>query len=1470
MTGGIDFAQIAPRCGGQREAFEEFCCQLARNSSPDGSSFVRLHGAGGDGGVECYAELHDGTRVGWQAKYVFDIEDLLTQLTISLRTALAVHHSLRRYIVCFPFNLTGITRRKGRSGVEKFNAWRKREEGFARKTGRRLTIEHWAASKLIEGLLKIDPQGGIREFFFDSTVLSQGWFKEHLALAFKEAGPRYTAELTVDTDLWKWLSAFGRTEEWSNTFTTLLGPCRKELKSLRAAIMRGRVSVIDLTWPESLKAQADECTANLDAILSQCEGLIIKPRHQEASRCLANLLQSLATLYELESKLKDDLEIAHGKGADSAGFRQFMSEYQVSFPAGNLDSVRDLIKTVDSLSKWLNSPAAWLAFESKFLLLGIAGSGKTHGVCDAASRQLLNGQLSIVTFGHIFGGEPDPWSRLREYLGLPGTLGRDGLLDALNAAGEASGHVLIIYLDAINETKPLRYWRERLLSFAEAIIRRPFLRLCVTCRTSFVPNCVPTDENLYRAEHQGFSGIEREACRAFFTHYELDPPVIPILQPELANPLYLKLVCQTLKAKGLKALPSGWIGLSTAIQAFLSEKNRAFALEHDMSEGNAIVSRSMSAIASEIARLSVTTLSWSAADRVIRSKVSISPALQPVSWLLRENLLIEDASREADPINEESAVRPAFERLGEFLVAQELLAGMTPGDFRKACETNGRLAPYFGSLEGVSTNEGVVSALSVLIPEQFAQGTELPDLFEEGPIHSAVSKITVSSYLWRDPSSFTNVSQATLRKTLGMPGYATAAMDAALLISCQPSVIDANWLHSTLVRRSMAIRDAFWCAYLHKSYEESGPVFRLIKAVAELPVNQTPRSAADRWTTILLWFTAAADRRVKDYAFRAAVALLRIHKQLVPNVVRRMMTIDDDAVRERTLLAAYAVCLFTKDASVLGAICDVLAGYVANSPINFHNALLRDHARSIGELAQMLGVGEKAHGLLSLLDGLSSPWPLDIPSDAQIEHWNNLPRLVQSCLDDDFFTYSMGCLDEWGGEVTKPDMGKWILQRVAENFGYTNAGCERYDRTMLSVYGGGRAKPTWAERIGKKYQWIAMYQLAARLFDHVPRNRNNWEPGLLRKPLILIEERQLDPTLPKIIADREWASMPWWIPASVDFSGSEHLGDEAWVQKREDVPNLRQFLKFTESGGKKWLLLEGYPSWKSRLSNTSSDAPYRNLWIHIRGYLVDAKHSANAFASLVGRNFFGRWMPEGASWSYGFAGEYPWGAAFTTEPEWYHGRGGNSSESSYDFIPACSEIAAEWQYDASLPRNIHIPVPARVFFDPGDLWWNGQDGFIQEQRGTVFCAPEVVEPGPPALIADRADLLERLNRINKRVIWTLLGEKLVIGGPHDKRSPRCTFSQAAILNGRGSIRFSKLKFFNDYQESTGPLGKQGRVRTKSPILPQKKEAEPSGRSSPLKGRTKGQKAFPSQNFRNPRANKRVKSNKRKNKQNRSS
>ena len=118
----IDFEQIRGLTGGQRHSFEELVCQLARRQSvPPGAIFRRVEGAGGDGGVEAYWLMTDGTMVGYQAKFFTRSRDIdWAKIDASVEQALKTHPTLTKYIVALPCNLTDWrgTAGKGKTGWE--------------------------------------------------------------------------------------------------------------------------------------------------------------------------------------------------------------------------------------------------------------------------------------------------------------------------------------------------------------------------------------------------------------------------------------------------------------------------------------------------------------------------------------------------------------------------------------------------------------------------------------------------------------------------------------------------------------------------------------------------------------------------------------------------------------------------------------------------------------------------------------------------------------------------------------------------------------------------------------------------------------------------------------------------------------------------------------------------------------------------------------------------------------------------------------------------------------------------------------------------------------------------------------------------------------------------------------------------------------------------------------------------------
>ena len=1395
----IDLRQIVPRCGSTRDAFEELCCQLARRTRPTDLSYVKLRGAGGDGGVECFADQLDGSRIGWQAKYVFDVSSLMTQAKSSLETALKVHPSLTHYVICFPFDVTGPTGRKGRSSQEKLKDWCNQRIAEAKDAGRQLVIELWSEHEIRSHLIDLDPSGGLREFFFNKEILSNEWFKEHIEKLEALAGSRYTPEFNVETGLGQWFSAFGRTDEWRDSLRQNLDKCAEAHSQLTSHFGRNNSDNNNDSYGAVDVLTAVPTSEQLlhDALASDCE-------NQLSSIC-TKLSTIIEQLTPLEERLHYELTQKYGANADSPGFKQWMAEYNAAFPSAGLDSVRRLIESYQQLLNWLRSPNGSLAFTQTFVLTGAAGVGKTHSICDVAEYRLNYGLLTCVVFGHQFRGEPDPWMRTIESLGLPSTLGMAGFLDTLDAAAEASGSYLLLCIDAVNETRPISYWRLQLPNFVYEVQKRRSLRLCTTCRTAFVPYVLPPSLTVPSFEHRGFSGIEHKACGAFFRHYGLEPPLTPVLQPELKNPLYLKLICETLKSSGLTKMPTGWRGISPTVSAFLAAKEKNFSEDHDASLGANTVRSSLRALAQEIATSGESALSWTQAENVISTATPQSRNIDILSWLIRADLLIEDAPLASDELyGSESLVRISFERLGDFLVAREFLSGVSEAQLPELLRGDGSLNHLVQDSTAIAQNNGVLGALSIIIPESF-DGLELPDAIDDENVHREIVCCTVAHFCWREPDSFSERSRYLLNSLLvGDSDSCRLALETAVSISCEPSMLDAVYLNDLLLRYPLAKRDSAWIGFLHKQYEAETSVKQLIEAAFELPLHEVDAAVLKRWAIVLLWFTASSDRRIRDRATRVASAVLAVRPENVPAILSLFLSSDDDSIRERALLSCYGALIVSRDEETLRL--TILRLYEArnNTPAKFDNALIRDHFRCLVELAQRLDILPDGCSPELAISPIESEWPLLLPSEVDVNDWKEdrekFPRLATSCLDDDFFIYSMSCLRDWEQDFSKSDAGKWILKEAIETLGYSDSTCNLFDLYLIGKYGAGRGRVEWAERIGKKYQWIGLYRIASKLSDHL--ERRDCEPELLKEPLVLLEERQFDPTLPLTVTRELQDTGTWWIKPAIHPDRYGHLSDLEWAESLDDIPSLENLISSIERDDQEWMLLSGCPAWGRRDEN-HKNRPYRQVWSHIYSYLVLEEHCDECYELLHRRNFSGGWMPLGSSWLYGFAGEYPWATSFNTEPDSWHADGSYGKFDLSEFFDISSNrLTVEWSDDASLFQPFEMFVPSRVFFKEEDLWWNGYDGYCVVDGKTVFKDPSVTESGPCSLLVDRKYLLDKLASLGLKLIWTLVGEKWILGGKDlvykGEPRPRRTFSQVARLDQNGSIVFGERVVFEDY------------------------------------------------------------------------
>jgi hypothetical protein len=658
-------------------------------------------------------------------------------------------------------------------------------------------------------------------------------------------------------------------------------------------------------------------------------------------------------------------------------------------------------------------------------------------------------------------------------------------------------------------------------------------------------------------------------------------------------------------------------------------------------------------------------------------------------------------------------------------------------------------------------------------------------------------KATVEALPWRDPNLITGRTFEILQSSLAFNEFADTAFDAALSVGIQPSAAGAFWLHRVLTSRSMASRDSFWCGYLHLKYEEHGTVEKLLRAAFKAEIDRISPEIIERWATLLLWFCAAADRRVRDRATKALVQITELSPALWRRLIERFVTVDDEFIVERCLAAAYGTLLRVRDKSAETAVAEVVFHEIFAAPARFQNAMIRDYARSILELTAYDQVLPEGITEADYTPPYQSDWPLDVPDADKIEKYRDsyqeMPRLHFSCMHDDFNTYTLNRLHAYENNIDKESMGRWIFQHVLD-MGYTGNRFADYDGYMVFKYGGGRGKPVWAERIGKKYQWIALDRLAARLADHVTPEKDRWSPEPLRVPLSYVDGRDTDPSL--LLQSSSAAKVPsWWFPETYDFASVAAMSEEEWTARHDDIPGTETMLaERIDSAGKHWVILEGYPEWSSEAPDMDWSGKYRLIWLHIRSYLISASDFNGCWKWLQKQRFMGDWMPKGIEFQDGFVGEYPWATTFNLYDDSYYLQSSEQTKLPCRMYPTCNSLRVSHKYDAYQEENIYFSLPARRFFEAEPLLWNRTNGYLSGDGVLRFLDPSIVEPGPSALLVDPSFLYKFLS--DHGIVWTVLGEKLIVGDHENMRPPRLVYNRVYTL-GPNRLRSSKPIAYND-------------------------------------------------------------------------
>jgi hypothetical protein len=190
---------------------------------------------------------------------------------------------------------------------------------------------------------------------------------------------------------------------------------------------------------------------------------------------------------------------------------------------------------------------------------------------DAIEKALADGRPALLLLGQYFHGK-DLRRVFLDWLDLANHP-FETVLQALNAAGEATRTRCMILIDALNEATDLKVWPDELAGFVSEVLNYEWLCIGVSCRPEYeqylIHEGIRQTATLLTCRGIRSPEEQEQAAVQYFEKRGIVRPAVPWLAPEFANFLFLKVSCDSLRELGLSEFPRGLHGAHQVLRFYL-------------------------------------------------------------------------------------------------------------------------------------------------------------------------------------------------------------------------------------------------------------------------------------------------------------------------------------------------------------------------------------------------------------------------------------------------------------------------------------------------------------------------------------------------------------------------------------------------------------------------------------------------------------------------------------------------------------------------------------------------------------------------------------------------------------------------------------------------------------------------------------------------------------------------------------
>lgn len=1193
--------------------------------------------------------------------------------------------------------------------------------------------------------------------YFGLDSLDENWFRRNINLSLDNLGRRYNSLFNVDTEAQRNISLFLRETAGIVEVNSKKKELINELKDLRWRC-DGKYMTEIAELSKWAKALVDVDKKSFLSSLSWKERF-----ENECNETFAKLSDRLTTIQnELKKHSYDDPE-----------YRNLRDE---EFGVERILAVTSYLEFSRIESSMINCKIA--------IITGDMGTGKSQLLATAAKRMVDNGRPALLLLGQTFISDERIETQIMQNLeGLSTGQNFESLVSVMDEKGALVGEDAIIFIDAINESKSRDVWKNGINRIIATLEQYSHVKLVISLRTGFEE--LTLSQSVIDKKNSGEIAIIRHTGLADESPgriYEfLSCCGIPFspeyyLHSEMTNPLFLTWFCTTYNGEEQ--------GLLMLIDNVLKQADLEGSKGAGLSESVGILKPLIYEIfdASANGVISKQALfglpAWSTYG--VGNKIGYLNAIERAGVLTsfvreqEENYyigynLLEDYLKAARIVDREQSK----EKIIEF--CERILFDI---------DDEGNIKKY--------GNESVFAMVASLY--SMKHGDELVELIDKVKDDWDKDRLIddyYSSFIWRS-------SHITYDKFFELINKYPVDRKRVWEVFIENTVkekseLNAMGLTKLLNRYRMNRRDLLWTSVINDFDENE----RIVSLAYYIEAGNTLDGLSDNKAYLLsvtyTWMLSSSNRNLRDRVSKAMIEILKEHFHVCKQLLELFKDVNDPYILQRLYGVVFGAVMKRKneDKSSFKALAQWVYKEIFDKEMVYPDILLRDYARLIVERFAIEFPGE--------LEGLqlkkvrppykSEPIPVVEEVDYGSEEYRDsgLWPLLFS-MKFDMKVKGVGMYGDFGRYVFQSALGYFLeldvanvyyyaMQYIINDLGYNPEWFAEYDQHRNSY---DRHHVKRVERIGKKYQWITMYNVLARLSD--THNIKSWDwndkIGTVYVGPWNPYVRDFDPTLNIKIQAKDvmpQISVPEYgeesfcdINSSGDDIGKWILEDDKMFQ---DFPG--RFIHKDEDG-REWVSLYIYQENKLRPEGEEyyvSGFPKgeQHVWTISTMYVLPKTKTKYTEQDLIDLGFAGR-SSNGMQSCYSlFSREYAWSPGYDAE---FRKIDDEEDETGLNAFSAAVNFFWEEEYDASQEETTSFAIPAGHIIQEMQLYEKAVDGVFYRNEEVVALDLSLVGNKHTEIVIRRDVLNEYITKTGAQAFWTVIGEKQFFMGSTNQKWQR--------------------------------------------------------------------------------------------------